>query len=214
MPTQRCLFLLLTLTGSVSLATAQKTVDFAGKAFHYRIVIDSTLSADSVNWDCQVKSITILTAAGETVQKIRPPENGCSCGLPADQIFIIEDVNFDRKEDIRLLQFEPADPNLPYYFWTYVPTMRRFVRQRSLEEITSPMFDHTHQVITSFWRSGCCDHGLNIYRYVNGKPLLFEAAEEAQDTDDETKTIVTLRKRIGGKMTLVKRTVKIDKGGR
>jgi hypothetical protein len=56
----------------------------------------------------------------------------------------------------------------------------------------------------------CCDHGLNVYRYVNGKPMLIEAGEAVKDANDDTKTIVTLKKRVNGKMVLVKRTIERD----
>jgi hypothetical protein len=49
MSTQHCRFLILILCGLASAATAQKTVNYSGETFHYRIVIDSTLSVDSVN---------------------------------------------------------------------------------------------------------------------------------------------------------------------
>jgi hypothetical protein len=209
----RLLSLLLILNGCAAAADAQRMVTYAGKRFHYQLVIDSTLSADSVNFDCRVKAITVFASSGQLVQTIRPEENSCFCDLPTDQLFIVEDVNFDGQEDLRLLQFVPAAPNLPYYFWTYSPATHRFVRERSLEDITSPDFDPVHRLITSFWRSGCCDHGLDVYRWVQGKPVLVEASEVKRDAVDESKIITTLRKRVGGKMILVKRTVEVDKGG-
>jgi hypothetical protein len=191
----------------------QTTLDYQGKSFRYTLLLDSALSADSVNYSCAVKSITIYALSGEKVQTIQPPENGSTCSLPKDQVFIVEDVNFDGNEDIRLLQFLPAGPNLPYFYWTYDSLTRHFKREEALEAITSPNFDPARRLITSFWRSSCCDHGLSVYRYINGKPVLIEESEVAQDENDNKKYITTLKKRIRGKMTLVKRTVEIDKEG-
>jgi hypothetical protein len=206
----RYLALLLILAGYRQMASAQKMIHYAGKTFRYQLEIDSSLSADSVNFDCRVRTIAVFSPSGQLVQTITPPENYCSCDLPIDQPFIVDDVNFDGREDLRLLQFLPAAPNLPYYFWTYSPVLHRFARAPLLEEITSPDFDPVHRLITSFWRSGCCDHGLNIYRYVHGKPVLVEVSEVRRDADDDSKFVTTLRRRIGGKMRLIKRAVEVD----
>jgi hypothetical protein len=131
-----------------------------------------------------------------------PEENYPSCGLPKDQVFIVEDMNFDGYADIRLLQFLPAAPNLPYYYWTYDPTTQRFQRQKALEEITSPEFDSKKKLIYSFWRDGCCNHGLSTYKYMKGKPTLIEDSEVKEEDGLVTTTI---KKRVDGKMKLVKK---------
>jgi hypothetical protein len=53
---------------------------------------------------------------------------------------------------------------------------------------------------------------LNVYRWVQGRPVLVEASEVKQDPDDDSKLITTVKKRMEGKMKLVKRTVEVDKG--
>jgi hypothetical protein len=107
-----------------------------------------------------VKSISIIKKSdNKLMQTILPPENYFFCDMSQDQIFLVEDVNFDNINDIRLLQFLPAAPNLPYYYWVYNSITKIFQRQKALEEITSPKFDHTKRIITSFWRASCCDHG-------------------------------------------------------
>jgi len=193
-------------------AAAQKTFSYQDKLFIYNLTIDSALSADSVNYDCAVKSISIIKKSDDKlVWTILPPENYFLCDLPQNQIFIVEDVNFDSINDIRLLQFLPASPNLPYYYWIYNPITKNFQRQKALEEITSPEFDHNKQIITSFWRASCCDHGLSVYKYINGNPVLIKESEVAQDLNDNKKYITTVKKRVNGKMKLVKRTIAIDK---
>ena len=112
--------------------------------------------------------------------------------------------NFDGYNDIRLLQFLPAAPNLPYYYWTYNPTTQKFQRQKALEEITSPDFDPKKKLIYSFWRGSCCDHGHSTYKYINGKPTLIE---ETEVKEEDGKVITTLKKLANGKMKLVKKTV-------
>src|ERR1700720_1454639 len=99
---------------------AQHTITYQDKNFIYKLSIDSALSGDSVNYQCVVKSIAVIHRAdNKLIQTIHPEENYPDCGLPKDQLFIIEDINFDGVNDIRLLQFLPAAPNLPYYYWIY-----------------------------------------------------------------------------------------------
>jgi hypothetical protein len=197
------LFSILIFYSRVSVSQTKLT--YGDKTFSFTLFIDSTLTGDSVNYDCVVKSIVVTRLKNnKQIQTILPDENHPSCGLPQNQIFIIEDINFDGYNDIRLLQFLPAAPNLPYHYWTYTPTTQRFQRQIALEEITSPKFDPKKKLIYSFWRSSCCDHGLSTYRYINDKPTLIE---ESEVKEDDNKIITTLKKLVNGKMKLVKRTV-------
>jgi hypothetical protein len=183
----------------------QTKLTYSDKTFSFTLLVDSTLTGDSVNYDCVVKSIVVTRLKDEKkIQTITPDENYPSCGLPQDQVFIIEDIDFDGYNDIRLLQFIPAAPNLPYYYWTYNPITQKFQRQKALEEITSPDFDAKNKLIYSFWRGSCCDHGHSTYKYINGKPTLIE---EAEIKEEEGKVIATLKKLVNGKMKLVKKTV-------
>ena len=186
-------------------SVSQIKLNYGDKALSFTLLVDSTLTGDSVNYDCVIKSIVVTRLKdGKQIQTIIPDENYPSCGLPQDQIFIIEDINFDGFNDIRLLQFLPAAPNLPYYYWTYDPATQKYRRQKALEEITSPEFDPEKKLIYSFWRGSCCDHGRSTYRYINGKPTLIEESEVKEEDD---KVITTLKKLVNGRMKLVKRTV-------
>ncbi|MBN8701280.1 MAG: hypothetical protein J0L54_16855 [Chitinophagales bacterium] len=191
-------------------SVSQIQLNYGDKTFSFTLFVDSTLTGDSVNYDCVIKSIVVTRLKdGKQIQTIIPDENYTSCGLPQDQIFIIEDINFDGFNDIRLLQFLPAAPNLPYYYWIYDPATQKYRRQRALEEITSPEFDSKTKLIYSFWRGSCCDHGQSTYRYINGKPTLIEESEVKEEGE---KIITTLKKLVNGRMKLVKRTVeKVDK---
>lgn len=120
--------------------------------------------------------------------------------------FIIEDMNFDGYKDIRLVQFIPAAPNIPFYYWLYDPGKGAFIRNHELDEVTSPEFDQKSKLVRALWRDGCCVHGTDIYRFVNGRFLLSEREEE--DCRYEDTCQVTLKKRLGNGMeTVGKRTI-------
>jgi hypothetical protein len=190
-------FLILLLSSFVSFG--QRKLAYKDKQFTYVLLVDST------NETCLVKSITIATRQGnKKVQVIIPDENNQSCTLPKEQVFIVEDMNFDGHNDFRLLQFLPAAPNLPYYCWTYDAKRKIFVRQKSLEDITSPEFDAKEKLIVSSWRDGCCHHGSSTYKYINGKPTVIA---EADIKKEDGKEIFKQKKRINGKLRVIKRTV-------
>jgi hypothetical protein len=130
---------------------------------------------------------------------------------PQGSDIFIEDVNFDKVNDIRMIEFIPATPNTPYYYWTFNSLTKCFERNTSLEQITSPDFDHDKKLITSFWPASCCDHGTSTYKYIDKKPVLTEESEVAQDINDNSKYIITVKKRTNGKMKLIEKTVEIHK---
>ncbi|SDO50005.1 XAC2610-related protein [Ectopseudomonas guguanensis] len=79
------------------------------------------------------------------------------------------DANFDGWPDLSIAQFLPAGPNIPYQTWLYDPASARFVdAPATLQGITSADFDPEHQVVYSFWRASCCEHGVSIYRWKGG----------------------------------------------
>ena len=190
---------------------AQITFNYTDKIFDYKVVVDSVLSGDSVNFDCVVKSISIFRKANKKiVQTIIVPENYTFFGRLEESkkyVFVLEDVNFDGFNDFRVIQFEPANPNIPYYYWTFNYKKQIFQRDTALEEITSPDIDHKRKVITSFWQAGWCDHGVDTYKYINGKITLIQKYEFACDEKNPELLISTTRKLINGKMKLVQRSV-------
>ena len=190
------------------IARAQRDMVFKNKQFIFKLTIDSILSADKVNYDCTVKTIDIYNLGSNTrLQTIIPGENSFFCSMDTGSPFVVQDVNFDGWDDIRLMQFMPASAQLPYYYYVYDSVKKQFIVNKSLEIITSPEFDYKNKLIKSTWKSGCCDHGMSEYQWVNGKPLLILETESAADPDHEGMYINTIKKRIDGKMKLVKKTI-------
>lgn len=79
---------------------------------------------------------------------------------------VLFDANFDGWPDLSIAEFLPAGPNIPHQTWLYDPVAGRFVdAPATLQSITSPDFDPEHQIVYSFWRASCCEHGVSIYRW-------------------------------------------------
>ncbi|VEB50706.1 putative nitrite reductase [Salmonella enterica subsp. enterica] len=76
------------------------------------------------------------------------------------------DVNFDGYPDLSIVTELLAGPDAPVQTWLYDPAKQRYVdAPASYQEITSPEIDAEHKQIVSYWRGGCCSHGVNVYRW-------------------------------------------------
>jgi hypothetical protein len=95
-----------------------------------------------------------------------PTDSQGTCSIFTPQVV---DMNFDGHPDLMIAQTLPAAPNIPYDMWLYDPASGKFVpAPPTLTDITSPEFDPVHHKVWNFWRSSCCDHGINIYEWKNG----------------------------------------------
>jgi len=203
-------FLLTTFV--FGLTNAQTVFTYSDSLHSFKVSVDSSLSGDKVNYECSVKTVSVYTKDGKKLlQTITPTDNSFFCSMPKDQIFLLDDINFDGFTDFMIVQLIPAGPNIPYFYWTFSNKTQQFQRDTTLEEITSPNFDKQQKLITSFWRASCCDHGLSTYKYIDGKITLIEENEIADDLDNPGQQITTKKKLVNGEMKLVERTVeKVD----
>src|SRR5262249_51403739 len=137
--------------------------------FTFTLVGDrSTESSETLH----VKRIEIRRgAATEPFQVIEGLDTvtPLSTGTPG---LAVLDMNFDGYGDIRLVESQPAGPNIPYLNWLFDPTSGRFVENRALNAITSPQFDPATREIRSNWRDGATRYGTDVYVFSEGGPVL------------------------------------------
>lgn len=86
--------------------------------------------------------------------------------------FVIEDLNFDGYKDLRLIEFLPAGPNIPYLVWLYQPEQKRFVASDLFAEITSPEVNAEKRQIKMQWRDGAAKYGTDIYEFRRGALIM------------------------------------------
>ncbi len=196
---------ILTLTYTTTFASYKLT--YKDKNFLFTLTIDSALSGDMINYDCFVKTISVTRLSdNKAIQTIIPKENYTYCGFPSNQLFFIEDINFDGHNDIRFIKLLPASPNIPYYFWTFNSKTQLFEQDTTLENITDPTFDYDDKTVYSSWRDGCCTHGSDTYKYINGKITLIKQSIVTTDTETNKQTIIT-KKLVSGQLIEVERKV-------
>jgi hypothetical protein len=205
------IFVLLLIT---AFARAQQATTYKGKQFSYTIYYDTSKCAQT--YDTRVDSVVIVDLV--THKRKQSFNLDSSVGIPCDGDFVkanqfqIVDANFDGYEDILLMQFLPAAPNIPYYWWIYNPKTRLFAEDTALENITSPEFDSVNHYIYSTWRGSCCDHGNDTYEYRNGKAVLIEQSEDVYDPESKTDTLFQ-RKLVNGKMKEISKKVEKSDDG-
>ncbi|MDH3287825.1 MAG: hypothetical protein OEP48_08910 [Betaproteobacteria bacterium] len=110
-------------------------------------------------------------AAAEPVQVIEGLETETPISDNSPRLEVL-DMNFDDYGDLRIVEFPPAGPNVPYLNWLFDPASARFVRAAELDAIASPVFDRKTGRIRSAWRDGATRYGTDIYSVIEGKPVL------------------------------------------
>ncbi|WP_310602021.1 leucine-rich repeat domain-containing protein [Anaerosporobacter sp.] len=122
----------------------------------------------------QTTKITIKDAETEMlIQEIIPSEytyfEDNPCSYSGDTLgFYIEDMNFDGYADIRIMEFLPAGPNIPYVCWVWDKNTGQYVYHTELSMITSLEVDYKNELIYSFGRTSASEHFEDYYRYING----------------------------------------------
>lgn len=81
------------------------------------------------------------------------------------------DMNFDGYADLRLIELQPAGPDVPYLNWLFDPAAGRFVDSPALNDIASPVFDPEKREIRSEWRDGPTRYGTDVFVYQDGTPV-------------------------------------------
>lgn len=194
-------FAAFALACNVSLA--QKPLTYSDSLFFYRVLVDTnTLVSDYQ--ECSTKSITVLRAKDQKpVQTIKLDEDAFPCSWTEDDYFVVEDLNFDGHNDIRLMQSMGARGNTSYLFWLYDISSKQFVRDTSLEMLTNISVDAKEKTLASYWSVGCCEYGTNVYKYIDGKLTTIEEETMQLDYENEKEYVYILRKRENGEMKTV-----------
>lgn len=117
--------------------------------------------------------------------------------------FYIEDLNFDGYKDLRIQEFLPAGPNVPYLYWTYDSTQKKYIPDKELSRISSPIIDHKNKMIISYTRSDGATHEKNYYQYIDGHITQTKMVEMKADPQNQV-AHVTIKELKNGSITVTK----------
>jgi hypothetical protein len=166
---------------------SQGTFTYHDDSYEFVLKLDTVGSIDH----CSVKEIKIRSLnSKQTMQTIIPPDNIHYCRSEMGWIFIVEDMNFDGKNDFRLMELLQAGPNTPYIYWLHESGKFNLASDTTLQQVTSPEFDKINKIVSSFWRNGCCEHGQDFYRYEKTGLVLYERRVIGHDENDKEYTEV------------------------
>ncbi len=136
----------------------------------------------TVNWEDSKDWVTIAEVivrdktTKEHIQTIAVSRN--SHQSVDKEEFIVEDMNFDGFSDFRVLQYRPAFPNMPYYYYLYDPIQKKFVLQDDNMfwiELTSPEFDQKNKIIYSHMYDGTMGYERDTYKLIDTKWTIVES---------------------------------------
>lgn len=128
--------------------------------------------------------------------------NDFSSEVQVNEDVIVEDLNFDGYPDIRLLQYLPSDSNIPFYYWLYEPTSGKFIRNKSMEKITSLAIDRENRYLLSQWTKSKTHVGTDFYRYKGNRLVLVR--REIQQYVEPNKYKLITKEPIGDSLQVVK----------
>jgi hypothetical protein len=186
------------LTSALSLAGAYPAFAQTGKAIITEIrqsinpdmdeFIFTLESYEGEYGSYRTKTITIADAkTGELIQTLITSEfnNGSDAETNWGEAFgfVIEDMNFDGYDDIRIIAFNPAGPNTPYICWLWDKDKRQYVHHEGLSDIPSLEIDKDNEWISASMRSSAVSYRTEFYRWVDGNLTLFKA-EDSEILDD------------------------------
>lgn len=88
------------------------------------------------------------------------------------------DFNFDGLEDLAVMEFLPAGPNVPYLFFLFDPSAGTFRANAALNALTSPEIKADTRQIISPWRDGAARSGRDVYEWHEGALVRVGRTEE------------------------------------
>lgn len=187
--------------------------EYTDADFLYRLSIDS-IKADSVHAQDSVCKIEILSKISrKKIQEIIPGPNPELSDLDQRfyKRFVMEDMNFDGQNDIRLISWLGMRKQQVSYCWLYNLQSRKFELDTNLSKLFDLQFDAKTKTVFSYERSGCCyDHVMQLFTWENGQLVLqkYELVMNIPTRENANAASVTVSNRVNG--VLVEKSFDFD----
>ena len=195
----RIVIAVLAILVSVGTAAQNKTLTFSDSLMTYNVALDSSMSGRYSQ--CNVKSITVSkTADNALVQSLELADNIISCEWLRHEFFVVEDMNFDGKNDFRMLLSLSPGGNKSYAYWLYNSSTKAFEQSHAYEDsLVTVRFDQDKKLVKSYW-SGGTEYGSETYKVSKGKLQLVEREMIAPEESATGYYIRSVYKLTGGVM--------------
>jgi hypothetical protein len=111
-----------------------------------------------------VQSIHIFTSDRQEIQVIIPKKFMFDKWMDSSYVFILEDVNFDGYNDIRVLTGLTANVQKQYAYWLYDKKNETFKSDTTLGKYWNVSFNSVEKTVHTWWRIPE-DYGHALYRW-------------------------------------------------
>ncbi len=190
------IILLVVVCGAITNAAAQLMQTYHSKDFTFKIYADSTVPGPR-SWKFRIEVYPVNSTTPSQTITGDLYERYYLTGAKKDELFIIEDANFDGYDDIRLLKPAAGAIYWYYLFWIFDPVTRTFKEPDNpgYDVLNFPKFDHKEKTVSTIDDNYFPTRYARTYRLNGDKFLLIKEVEENR----ESKAVIT-RVLKGGKM--------------
>ncbi len=160
--------------------------------FQYVVDFDTVNYLDASCCALWVNQVNIIAHNNPSKVQVIPIEGfRIESFIDSNMVVIIEDVNFDGYNDIRVLNWLSVSWYTEYNYWLYHKGTKQFVQDTLLNRMMNPYFDQQYKTIHTYWRYGLNEFGHALYQW-NGDTIVLmrEAAEHWGIEPDHPGTLV------------------------
>jgi hypothetical protein len=200
--TARALLLIVLLVSAARVLSAQETFKVAHVLRGYDLTVEmKSCGEDEPNVCSGAGRVRIFKQGAATAFQVldlpsieitrdtvaySPRVNAKKRGMYAEEYsFIVEDFNFDGREDLAVCNGRNGGYGGPSYnVFLFDPHTRKFVEHRRLSKLTEDGYlglffvDPQRKQLVASSKSGCCYHETERYRFVGNRPVLVEKVTE------------------------------------
>lgn len=191
---------MLVLHSAPAEAATQRVHTFRGNDFVFALEVNERPSADDASVLCEPKSVTVRRKPdGQELQKLALEGILLDCDVEPVALLIVEDINFDGRQDLRVLKLLDARLQSTFDYWVFDKKTGRFEKDARFEALSSPHFDAKTRTITSVSRVGAMDKTVEKFRLLKNGKLELIFREETSQYGPDGSLLVTTGRKVGGK---------------
>lgn len=181
---------------------------FSGKDFVFALEVERRPLAGDASVLCAPKFVTVRRKPdGQELQKLALEGIQLDCGVEPGALLVVEDLNFDGRQDLRVLKLLDARLQSTFDYWVYDKKTGRFEKDARFEALSSPHFDAKSRTITSVSRVGAMDKTVEKFRLLKNGKLELIFREETSQYGPDGSILVTTGRKVGGKWVETTRQV-------